>query len=71
MPPQTTEQFWTAIESCDYAAAGPALDEYLTWFRSAPRAIDEVEAARNLLEWALQTARAAKLRMVGEMTFLT
>jgi hypothetical protein len=59
-----------AIESCDYVGAGAAADEYLAWFQSAPRTIEDVEAARDLLAWALQGARAAKLRMTGEMAFL-
>jgi len=68
--PEKITQVRAAMEDGDYAAARAAVEDYAAWFRSAPRTIDDVEATKDLMEWGLRSARAAKHRMAGEMAFL-
>jgi hypothetical protein len=60
----------SAIESGDYAGANAALNDYMKWFKSAPRTAGEIERVRTLLDWAVRATCAGKVKLAGEMSFV-
>jgi hypothetical protein len=65
------ETFRLAVESGDCSRAEAVLREYVAWFRSGPRTLQEIEAARNLFEWGVQAATSRKAHLAEELMFLT
>jgi hypothetical protein len=61
----------SAIESGDFAQANAALQQYLKWFHSGPRTLPEVAAAKLLLESGIETVRARKLQVAGNLSCVT
>jgi hypothetical protein len=70
-PNSRAELFRKAVEADDFSAAEAALQNYLTWFRSAPRTPVEVAQAKSLCEWGVQVATARKSGLAGKLSRLT
>jgi len=65
------DQLRAAVEQEDFGSAQRALEDYLAWFRSAPRDLPEVSEARNLMVWAVEAATSRKARIAQELGRLT
>jgi hypothetical protein len=62
--------FQAAIQAHDFQQAQTALYAYVECFQSRARQLPEVEAARDLLQWGVQTAKAHKAQMAEEFMLL-
>jgi hypothetical protein len=60
-----------ALESDDYPRVQAAIQEYLVWFRSAPRTLEEVDDARQLFESGVEAAKDHRLQIVEKLHRLT
>lgn len=61
------EPFRSALAAHDFTRAEEALRDYVTWFGSAPRNLEEIESARNLLRWGIEVTRARKVGIAEEL----
>ena len=64
------EAFRSALEAHDFVRARKALEEYLAWFRSGPRTVDEIRKARDLFEWGVRNTTAQKARISEDLMIL-
>ncbi len=70
-PPDPEQAFRAAVEAHDLSRAESALRQYVEWFRSRPRTLQEVGDARNLFAWGVQVTTAHKARVAEELILLT
>jgi hypothetical protein len=63
-------EFRSAVEAREFSLAQAALQEYIAYFRSRPRTLEEVNDARNLLQWGLQHTHAHKTQIAEELMLL-
>jgi hypothetical protein len=68
--PHREEAFRAAVEAHDFPRAETALRDYVTWFRSESRDLQEIESAKNLLQWGIKVTSAHKVQIVEELTRL-
>ena len=61
------EIFRSAVEAHDFPRAEAALQDYVTWFRSARRNRQEIESARDLFQWGVSVTSAHRARLAGEL----
>ena len=64
------DSFRSAIEACDFTNAGQVLQEYVAWFRSERRTVEEIEHARDLFAWGIQATRLKEARMSEQLMLL-
>ncbi len=65
-----TAAFRTAIEAQDFVVAGQLLQALISQFRSHATTVPEIEAARDLFEWAIARTRSQKVRLSEELMLL-
>jgi hypothetical protein len=65
--PHHEEAFRSAIEAHDFPGAESALREYVAWFKSESRSLQEIEAARDLLAWGIQLTTVRRVRLTDEL----
>jgi hypothetical protein len=65
------DDFRTSVSSNDVAAIEAALAAYLAWFHSSRRNLEEVAAARDLVEWGFRAAVAHRSAIGDELARLT
>ncbi len=66
-PQHPEETFRSALEAHDFPRAEAALQEYVTWFKSGSRSLQEIESARNLFKWGIEVTSARKVRIAEEL----
>ena len=64
------EMFRAAINAHDFPLAQAALQQYVTCFRSRSRSIEEIEDARDLLQWGIAASKAQKAQLAEELMLL-
>jgi hypothetical protein len=70
MSPRRVHQaaaFCSAIEAQDFSRAEAALRDYLTWFMSTSRSLQEIDSARNLLKWSIDLTSGHRTHMAEEL----
>lgn len=66
----SAEAFRSAIEERDFPRADGALRKYAAWFRSHPATVEEIESARQLLQWGVSVTRSHQGRIAEELKLL-
>jgi hypothetical protein len=61
------EVFRTALEAHDFPVAETALRDYVAWFRSETRNLQEIESARTMLAWGIDVTSAHKVQIAEEL----
>jgi len=56
-----------AIDAHDFPLAQIALQKYVICFRSRCRSIEEIDDARNLLQWGIAASKAQKAQLAEEL----
>lgn len=64
------EEFRSAIQTHNVTCAEGALREYVAWFDSHSPSPIQLEAARDLLEWAIRVTRSHQARLSEELKLL-
>jgi hypothetical protein len=64
------EAFRSAVEAHDFSRAEAALRDYVGWFKSESRGPEEIESAKNLVQWGIGVTSAYKVKLVEELTRL-
>ena len=64
------EMFRAAIDAHDFHLAQAVLQKYVTCFRSRSRSIEEIEDARDLLQWGIAASKAQKAQLAEELMLL-
>jgi hypothetical protein len=61
------QAFRSAVANFDFAGAEVALQEYVIWFKSAPRNRQEIESARDLFKWGISLTTARRVQIAEEL----
>jgi hypothetical protein len=69
-PPLAAESFRSAIESGDFASAGPALAAYVATFHSGHSSVEDVSHARSLVQLALDAVIVRRAKLAHELAEL-
>jgi hypothetical protein len=61
------QTFRSALAAHDFSRAEAALREYVAWFRSSPRTVQEIESAKDLFKWGIEVTSARKMGIAEEL----
>jgi hypothetical protein len=64
------ESFRSAVKAHEFALAQTALQKYVSCFQSCCRTLQEIEEARNLLQWGVEATKAQKAQLAEELVLL-
>ena len=61
------EVFRSAIEAHEFPRAEGALHEYVTWFRSESRSLEDIRSAMVLFEWGIGVTTSHRVKVTEEL----
>ena len=61
------EAFRSDLQAHDFSRAEAALLEYVAWLKSGLRTPQEIESAKQLLEWGIEVTSDSRVRIAREL----
>lgn len=61
------EAFRSALGAHDFTLADAALREYMAWFRSEPRNLEDIRSAIQIFEWGIRVTASRRVKVAEEL----